>query len=133
MRRSSYRRLFIASASALGLVLAVSAPAADKLPWSPEQATGEPDTATAGDVKTAWATREQNKGEEWIALEYKRPVAVHAVRIRETFNPGAIRKVVVCREQVKSLFHQQVNPPMVMKYRKARGHVLGHNPLESAG
>lgn len=76
-----------------GLVSATVAPAAEKLAWSPEQATGEPDTHVAGDMKTAWATLEQDKGDEWIQLEYQAPVSVQAVRIRETFNPGAVSKV----------------------------------------
>jgi hypothetical protein len=77
----------------LGFVLATGAPAAQKLPWSPEEATGEPDTPVAGDMKSAWATLEQNKGDEWLRLEYKTPVAVQSIRVRETFNPGAVSKV----------------------------------------
>ena len=77
----------------LGLILATAAPAAQKLPWSPEQATGEPDTPVAGDMKTAWATLEQNQGDEWLRLEYETPVAVQSIRIRETFNPGAVSRV----------------------------------------
>lgn len=67
--------------------------AEEKLSWSPQQATGEPDTHKAGDIKTAWATLEQNKGDEWLKLEYENPVEVKTVRIYETCNPGAISKV----------------------------------------
>lgn len=69
------------------------AAAAEKAPWSPDQATGEPNSLKAGDQKTAWATLETNKGDEWIKLEYQTPVEVQAIRIYENFNPGAISKV----------------------------------------
>src|SRR5258706_8055915 len=34
--------------------------------WGPEQATGAPDTFSAGDISTAWASREPNAGAEWL-------------------------------------------------------------------
>jgi ankyrin repeat protein len=61
--------------------------------WGPEQATGEPDTHEAGDRTTAWAPRERNDGIEWLKLDYDRAVDIAEVRIRETFNPGAVVKV----------------------------------------
>ncbi|QDT44724.1 hypothetical protein Pan241w_48400 [Gimesia alba] len=67
--------------------------AAENLPWSPGQATGEMNSPKAGDQKTAWAALAQDKGAEWIKLEYKTPVEVYAVRIYENFNPGAVSKV----------------------------------------
>lgn len=66
---------------------------AETIPWAPEQATGAPNSPKAGDQKTAWASLAQDKGAEWIKLEYKTPVEVHAVRIYENFNPGAVSKV----------------------------------------
>lgn len=61
--------------------------------WGPEQAAGPPDTMQAGDISTAWASREQDAGEEWLTLEYERVVDIAEVRVRETYNPGAISKV----------------------------------------
>lgn len=61
--------------------------------WSPEQATGAPDTAEAGDLPTAWASMHPDAGPEWLLVEFAKPVEVSEVRIRETFNPGAIAKV----------------------------------------
>lgn len=61
--------------------------------WSAMQATGKPDTTDAGDIRTAWATRQPDGGEEWLELTYERPVTPTHVRIHETFNPGAVRKV----------------------------------------
>jgi hypothetical protein len=64
-----------------------------KRSWGPEQAVGQPDTFQAGDVSTAWAPLAQDGGEEWLKLEYERAVDVAEVRVRETYNPGAIAKV----------------------------------------
>jgi hypothetical protein len=61
--------------------------------WGPEQAAGEPDTMQAGDISTAWAPREQDGGEEWLKLDYEISVEIAEVRVRETYNPGAISKV----------------------------------------
>ena len=61
--------------------------------WGPEQAAGAPDTFQAGDVPTAWASREPDGGEEWLKLEYEKSVDIAEVRVRETHNPGAVSKV----------------------------------------
>jgi hypothetical protein len=61
--------------------------------WSAMQATGEPNTLTCGDLPTAWASKEPNAGPEWLELTYAEPVRPVSVRIRETFNPGAIMKI----------------------------------------
>jgi thiol-disulfide isomerase/thioredoxin len=61
--------------------------------WSPEQATGVPDTNKAGDLPTAWASMNPDAGPEWLEVEFAKPVEIAEVRIRETFNPGAINKV----------------------------------------
>ena len=41
-----------------------------KRPWGPEQATGPPDTATAGNFDTAWASQTPDGQQEWLLLEY---------------------------------------------------------------
>ena len=64
-----------------------------KRSWGPEQAVGEPDTFQAGDIATAWAPLEKDDGEEWLKLEYEKPVDIAEVRVRETHNPGAVSKV----------------------------------------
>lgn len=61
--------------------------------WGPEQITGPPDTDRAGDIQTAWASREPDAGAEWLWADFEHPVELSQVRIRETFNPGAISKV----------------------------------------
>ncbi|MGD8239588.1 MAG: hypothetical protein PVH68_13600 [Armatimonadota bacterium] len=66
--------------------------------WGPEQATGPPDTPRAGDIPTAWATREQNAGIQWLKLDYEQAVTIGEVRVRETYNPGAVSKVAAVLE-----------------------------------
>jgi hypothetical protein len=61
--------------------------------WGPEQVTGAPDTVTAGDLPTAWASRLPDAGEEWLKLDYERTVEIAEVHVRETYNPGAVSKV----------------------------------------
>ena len=73
----------------------VLAASGDKIPWSADQATGAPNSHKAGDQKTAWASLQENKGSEWIKLEYQTSKEVQSIRIHENFNPGAISKVTV--------------------------------------
>ena len=63
--------------------------------WSASQATGKPDTATAGDIETAWAPSIANGGEEWLELTYFHAVYPSVIRIHETYCPGAVIKVEV--------------------------------------
>jgi len=66
---------------------------APKRNWGTEQVIGPPDTVRPGDAPTAWAPLKANSGEEWLAVGFDRTVEVAEVRIRETYNPGAISKV----------------------------------------
>ncbi len=66
--------------------------------WGPEQATGPPDTHRAGDIQTAWATREPDGGHEWLLLTYDTAVDIAEVRIWETYNPGAVTEVAAIPE-----------------------------------
>ncbi|MBI4563473.1 MAG: hypothetical protein HY716_02105 [Planctomycetes bacterium] len=61
--------------------------------WSARQVCGEPNTPTAGDHPTAWTTKQQAAGLQWIELTYELPVRPVAVRIHETYNPGAVIRV----------------------------------------
>ncbi|MBI4028622.1 MAG: hypothetical protein HY360_26785 [Verrucomicrobia bacterium] len=67
---------------------------AAKRSWGPEQATGAPDTPVAGDCPTAWASLRPDNGVEWLKVGFEKSVSVAEVRIRESFNPGAVSKVV---------------------------------------
>jgi hypothetical protein len=61
--------------------------------WGPEQVVGPANTDRAGDIPTAWASLDPDGGEEWLHVDYDRAVDISEIRIRETFNPGAISKV----------------------------------------
>ena len=74
-----------------------------KRAWGPEQATGAPDTAAAGDFQTAWASLLPDGGPEWLQVEFPKPVVLGEVRIRETFNPGAISKIMAFLNQEEVL------------------------------
>jgi len=67
-------------------------------PWGPEQATGAPDTHPAGDSPTAWAPLEPDAGREWLRVGFQRAVNIAEVRVRESFNPGAIIQVLAVSE-----------------------------------
>jgi len=63
--------------------------------WGPEQAAGEPDTESAGDHGTAWAPKTPDGQDEWLVLDYAKAVTPVAVKVYETYNPGALSKVSV--------------------------------------
>ncbi|MBI4563893.1 MAG: hypothetical protein HY716_04270 [Planctomycetes bacterium] len=65
----------------------------DKDGWKAKQACGKPDTEEAGDFPTAWASQNPDGGEEWIELTFRGEVRPARIRIRETFNPGAVVKI----------------------------------------
>jgi hypothetical protein len=65
----------------------------DKRRWGHEQAAGEPDTAQAGDIPSAWASKLPDGGKEWLQVDYDRAVDLQQINVVESHNPGAIRKV----------------------------------------
>jgi len=71
-----------------------------KLDKSAEQVLGKPNVLpTGGDAITAWSVKEK-KGQEYadpafIKVSYESPIRVHQVAIGESFNPGAVTKVVI--------------------------------------
>lgn len=62
--------------------------------WTPGQAAGAPDTREAGDYSTAWAPQSQDGGPEWLQVKYDRAVELSEIIIHETYNPGAVSRVV---------------------------------------
>jgi hypothetical protein len=63
------------------------------LAWSPEQATGEPNTPGSGDCVSAWASLTPDEADEWLIVRYAAPVAATAIHIHETFHPGAVVRI----------------------------------------
>lgn len=61
--------------------------------WGPEQMVGAPDTPATGDLRTAWASKRPDMGEVWVEVDFEQAVRPDGVRIRESFNPGAITRI----------------------------------------
>jgi hypothetical protein len=61
--------------------------------WSAMQLTGEPDTTLGGDLGTAWAAKSEQMGRVWIETDYETAVFPDLVRIRESFNGGAVVRI----------------------------------------
>lgn len=62
--------------------------------WSAKQATGAPDTILHGDFSTAWAPKREEMGEVTLDLSYAQAVRVDGVSLHETFNPGAVARIL---------------------------------------
>ncbi len=82
--------LLIASLSSAGAARAVGVVGE---PWGPEQATGTPDTPEAEDAPTAWSPLEPDTGAEWLLAHFEKKVSIAEVRVRESWNPGAVTRV----------------------------------------
>lgn len=67
--------------------------------YSAFQATGAPNVETEADNGGAWSPKQADAGMEWLDLTYSKPVHATSVRIRESYNAGAIAKVDVYDEQ----------------------------------
>jgi hypothetical protein len=67
-------------------------------PWGPDQATGAPDTPEAEDAPTAWCPLEPDAGAEWLLVHFEKKVSIAEVRVRESFNPGAVARVSALSE-----------------------------------
>ena len=61
--------------------------------WGPVEATGVPNTPTAGDIPTAWASQTPDGQKEWLELEYETAVRPRVVEVHETYNPGALYQI----------------------------------------
>ncbi len=58
--------------------------------WNAKQATGKPDTKESGDYPTAWASMNEDDGEEWLELGYEKELKPIELQVHENFNPGAL-------------------------------------------
>ncbi len=61
--------------------------------YSPFAATGSPDVEECEDSPKAWTPKEENKGMQWLELSYDELVYPSGIRVRESYNPGAIVKI----------------------------------------
>ncbi|MBN1260020.1 MAG: hypothetical protein JXB35_04990 [Anaerolineae bacterium] len=80
--------------------------------WSAAQATGAPDTEVCGDEITAWAASTADSLEEWLEVQYARPVIPSEIHIYETFAPGGVVKVEVITvvSEYLTVWEGPVNP-----------------------
>ena len=81
--------------------------------WGPEQVVGPPNTHAAGDMPTAWAPLSPQGGrDEWLQVNYDRAVDISEIRVRETYNPGAISKLAaVLPDGQEVVIWEGVTPP----------------------
>ncbi|MCC2669251.1 MAG: blaR0 [Armatimonadetes bacterium] len=75
----------------------------EKRSWGPEQAIGAPDTEQAGDIATAWASATQDEQDEWLQLDYGKPIQAVAVIVHESFNPGALTRITTVRPDTEEV------------------------------
>jgi hypothetical protein len=97
-----------------------------KRKWGPEQATGAPDTMEAGDLPSAWAPLKPDAGPEWLEVSFAKEVEIDEVRIRETFNPGAICKIAaISKDKIEIVLWEGDGNPMPAPVDMVMRPVLG--------
>jgi len=72
--------------------------AKESAPFSANQTTGVPNVEKLGDDGSAWASKTEDGGIEWLDLKYPRAVHATEVRIRESNAPGAVIRVELVDE-----------------------------------
>ena len=65
----------------------------EKQGYQPWQATGAPNVTRYSDSTESWASKEQDKGIEWLEVGFAKAVHATELRIRQSNAPGAIIKV----------------------------------------
>lgn len=79
--------------------------------WSVDQVCGPPNTFAAGDIATAWASKQQDGQREWIIAEFTKSVEIKKIVVHETFNPGAIDKIAtVSARNTETVIWQGTDP-----------------------
>jgi hypothetical protein len=63
--------------------------------YSAERAIGAPAVTRAGDNGQAWCSKTADAGAEWLELDFDPPVLAKAVRIVQSWNPGAVTLIEV--------------------------------------
>ena len=70
--------------------------------WSPYKMVGKPDVDKYGDNGNAWASKNPNKGIEWVKLTFPKAVNATGIRIRQSYNPGAVIKIELIDDKGKN-------------------------------
>ncbi|MFO0688635.1 MAG: hypothetical protein U0900_08000 [Myxococcota bacterium] len=72
--------------------------AVDQRSYSAWQATGAPNVERYSDDGNSWASKDADKGIEWLEVGFAKPVHAEAIRIRQSYAPGAIIKIELVDE-----------------------------------
>jgi len=67
--------------------------AKDQDSYSAWQTTGAPNVERYSDDGRSWASKDADKGIEWLDVQFAKPVHATAIRIRQNNAPGAVIKV----------------------------------------
>lgn len=70
--------------------------------WSPYKMVGKPDVDKYGDNGNAWASKNPDKGIEWVKLAFPKAVNATGIRIRQSYNPGAVIKIELIDDKGKN-------------------------------
>jgi len=70
--------------------------------WHPDQATGAPNVAEPGDNPKAWASATPDGNLETLQLTYDPPVDASLLLVHQSFNPGALVRVLVEMDDTRS-------------------------------
>jgi hypothetical protein len=88
-------------------------PNANARGWAAEQATGPPDAylyASGGDYENAWASKAPDDQVEWLELTWDVPTEAAGVDVYETYNPGALIRVVAFNDNREVARWEGVDP-----------------------
>lgn len=66
------------------------------------RAAGPPDVPRASDHRNAWTPRLPDAGPEWLELSYAPAVSARALRVVQSFNPGALTSIEIHDDQGKA-------------------------------
>lgn len=61
--------------------------------YAASQATGAPNVTDGGDNTSAWCPASSAKGLQWLEATFAQPVHATEVRVRQSYNPGAVVKI----------------------------------------
>ena len=93
--------------------------------YSAWQATGAPNVTSYSDSSESWASKESDKGIEWLEVGFAKLVHATELRIRQTNAPGAIIKVELIddsggRHGIFSGVDETTYPPQTITWFNAR-------------
>ena len=63
--------------------------------WAATQVLGKPNTAGCADVKTAWAPKRENSGNEFVRVRFAKAVWFPTIGVHENLGVGSVRKIVL--------------------------------------